>query len=447
MNLRPIVGILIICLMLQYSMGGLCVNAVFFNDSQKVDNSITVSENTTANMLNATAANKVNNTTTVNNTTSNYIKYPLNCPKWDDYKDKYVSALTSFSNYWNDLKDYVINFLNTDDYNVGVSKANYENNTGYFSGNPISGDTDYRYMPTNELNEAYSSASLAKSRIAIPNSLSTSLQATYTIVAIVLGIISGILSIFTALAGVLTASSGGGASPLLIVCLTLTGLVVATTIAIGICTGVITRTSSGINEEYAKIDSRLIMMNAELIYRSTLPVKYNANIANTTRTAHNNTNVTGNNSEINKTLNNTTKLNTSTYLYINLDDVTVLNKGKDHNTTRNSNKTNATNVTTSKNIIGINNVPPSTEPIPVNVTTTRSGTYLDEIYNVDVSGLPQEPSKPYPRWYEFWKWIEYGAQYLEWTGKVVGWGFKHLETFKTVIGMCNHIMADSKSLS
>jgi len=437
MNIRHIMGILIICLMLQYSMGGLCATTILSNDSQGVNNGITVSENTTRNMINATAAN------TVNNTTSNYIKYPLNCPKWDDYKDAYVSPITSFREYWSDLKKYVINFQNTDDYNVGVSKAKYDNNTGYFSGNPIGGDIDYRYMPTSELNEAYTSASIAKSRIALPNSLSTSLQATYTIVAIVLGIVSGILSVITTVAGILTAASGGGASPILIACVTLTSLVVATTIAIGTCTGIITRTSSGINEENAKIDTRLIMMNAELTYRSTLPVKCGANMTNTTIAASNVTNVTGNNSELNKTLNNTTKLNTSTD--INLNSLTTLKKGTKQSSAVKSNQTNAKNTTQSTNIIGLNDVPPSTEPIPGNVTTTRSGTYLDEIYNIDVSGLPQEPSKPHPKWYQFWKWIEYGAQYVEWTGKVMAWGFNHMETFKTVIGMSKHIIADSNS--
>lgn len=443
MNVRPIMGLLIICLMLQYSMGGLCAYAVL-NDSQRVNNGITVSENTTANMINTTAAEGVNNTTAVNNTTSNYIKYPLNCPKWDDYKDAYISPLTCFKEYWDDLQKYVTNFQNTDDYNARVSKTNYDNNTGYFSGNPVSGDVDYRYMPTSELNEAYSSACLAKSRVAIPNSLSTSLQATYTIVAIVLGIISGILSIITTIAGIATAASSGGASPLLIVCITLTSIVVATTIAIGTCTGVITRTSSGINEENGKIESRLVMMNAELMYRATLPVKSGTNIVNASAAVLNNTNVTNNNSEINKTLNNTTNLNTNTTMSINLANLTAPNKTKQNNC-KNTTKTNNTNTTKSQNIIGINDVSPSTAPIPGNVTTARSGTYLDEIYDVDVSGLPEEPQKPHPKWYEFWKWIDYGAQYLAWTGKVMGWGFNHIETFNTVIGMCKHIIADSKS--
>ncbi|MTK63398.1 MAG: hypothetical protein F8N15_02405 [Methanobacterium sp.] len=362
MKVRPIIGILIICLMLQYSMGGLCANAVLLNDSQGVNNSVSVSENTTANKLNVTAKTTVNNTT-VNNTTSNYSKYPLNCPKWEDYRDKYGSPITSFRHYLSDLERFTINFKQIDDSNVGHSKANYENNTGYFSGNPVGGDTDYRYMPTSELNEAYSAASLAKSRITIANSLSTSLQSTYTIVAIILGIVSGILSVITAIAGAITAASGGGASPFLIACITITGIVVATTIAIGTCTGVITSTSSGINEESSKIENRLVMMNAELTYRATLPVKCNANLASANAAVLNHTNMTDNSSAVNQTFNNTTDLNTSsTNISLNLQNLTVSN-GTKHNTT-NSSKTNAINETESKNIIGINDVSPSTAPLP-----------------------------------------------------------------------------------
>ena len=104
MKLRPAMGILIICLMLQYSVGGLCANAVILNDSGMVNNSITVPENKTIKMLNTTAL-KV-----VNNTTSNYKPYPLNCPNWEDYKDKHPSPITNFGDYWNDLKTYVTNY-------------------------------------------------------------------------------------------------------------------------------------------------------------------------------------------------------------------------------------------------------------------------------------------------------------------------------------------------
>ncbi|MTK63397.1 MAG: hypothetical protein F8N15_02400 [Methanobacterium sp.] len=81
------------------------------------------------------------------------------------------------------------------------------------------------------------------------------------------------------------------------------------------------------------------------------------------------------------------------------------------------------------------------------MTATRSGTYLDGIYNVDLSGLPQEPSKPHPKWYQFWMWIEYGAQYMGWIAKVAVWGINHTETFNTIIGISNHILDDSKSLN
>ncbi|UTB32484.1 MAG: hypothetical protein NKF70_13500 [Methanobacterium sp. ERen5] len=432
MNVRPIIGILIICLMLQYSMGGLCANVVLLNDSQSVNNSGTVSENTTPNKLNATAAI----------TTSNYNKYPLNCPKWDDYKDKYVSLITSFRQYLSDLKEYVTNYQQIDDCNVALSKANYENNTGYYSGSPVGGDIDYRYMPTSELNEAYLSASLAKSRITIANSLSTNILSTYTIITIVLGIASAILSIVSTIIGAVTAATGGGTSPFLVVCITLTGLVVAATIGVGTCTGLMTTASSGINEQSSKIESRLISMNAELIYRATLPVKCNSNLTNATVAVFNQTNMTNNSSEINKTLNNTTNLGTNADMSINLQNLTDSN-GTKQNTT-NSTNTNATNGTESKNIIGVNDVSPSTAPIPGNVTSARSGTYLDEIYNVDLSGFPQEPSKPHPKWWQFWKWIEYGVQYARWIANVAVWGMNHTEIFKTILSMSNRIIADSK---
>ena len=439
MKLRPAMAILIICIMLQYSIGGLCVNAVLLNDSRMANNSITFPGNTTINVLNATTVNKVNNTTLANNTTSNYEVYPLNCPKWEDYKDKHPSLITNFGDYWDDLKKYVKNFSTTDDYNIQVSKDNYENNSGYFSGNPIAGDMDYRYIPTSKLNEAYSSASVAKSRIAIPNSLSTSLQATYTIAAVVLGAASGICGIITTIASVATATTAGGASPLLIGCIVVTGMVVATTIAIGVCTGVIATSSSGINVESGKIDNRLAIMNAELTYRSTLP--QNSPTTNSSNVI-NKTNNTFNDSENNKTLNNnTTALNTT-----NMSNFINLNGTTGKNCTRNHNKNNTNTTNLKRNVIGINDVPPSTEPIPSDVTSYRSGTYMDEIYNIDMSGFPQEPSKPHPRWYEFWKWAEYGIDYLAWCGNALGWGMSHFDSLNKLISLCEHIQSDYKSL-
>lgn len=141
----------------------------------------------------------------------------------DDYKDKHPSPITNFGDYWNDLEVYVNDFSTIDDYNIQLSKDNYKNNSGYFSGNPITSDMDYRYMPTNKLNEAYSSASLAKSRIPIPNSLSSSLQATYTIAAVVLGATSGICGVITTICGISTASSSGATSPLLIISIIISG--------------------------------------------------------------------------------------------------------------------------------------------------------------------------------------------------------------------------------
>lgn len=443
MKLRPIMGILIICLMLQYSVGGLWANAVLLNGSETENHSITLLENTTVKMLNATSLNVVNNTT-VNNTTSNYQAYPLTCPKWDDYKDKYPSPITNFWVYWKDLEKYVTSFSNTDDYNIHVSKANYDNNTGYFSGNPISGDMDYRYMPTSELNKAYSSASIAKSRITIPNSLSTSLQATYTIVAVVLGAVSGIVGIITTVVGILTASTAGTTSPLLVGCLVFAGLVVATTIAIGVCTIVIAKSSSGINVESGKIDNRLALMNAELTYRSTMPTNSSTSVTAVKMAVINKTNDTCNDSE-NKTLNNTTNVNCTTDKIINNinSSISLRNSSLPNST---NNKTNNTNTTNLGNIIGTNDVPPLTEPIPENVTSNLSGTYMDEIYNIDMSCLPEEPAKPNPKWYQFWLWVEYGFKYLTWCGDVVGWGFNHLDSLNKLTDICKHIISDSNSL-
>ena len=172
---------------------------------------------------------------------------------------------------------------------------------------------DYRYMPTSKLNEAYSAASVAKSRIAIPNSESTSLQATYTIAAVVLGVASGICGICTTIAGIATASTAGTTSPIVVALLVLTGLVVATTIAIGVCTGLVASCSSGINVEAGKIDNRLTIMNAELTYRSTLPQNNATSLMATPSVAINKTKNTLNVSKTNETVaNNTTDLNTTT---------------------------------------------------------------------------------------------------------------------------------------
>jgi hypothetical protein len=440
MKFRPAIGILIICLMLQYSIGGLSANAIFLNDSGMANNSITVPLNTTTNKLNATQ-NNVNNTT-ANNTTLNYDAYPLNCPKWDDYKDKHLSDITNFNDYWRVLKSFVIKYTDTDDYNIQVSKANYNNNTGYFSGNPIGGDLDYRYMPTSKLNEAYSSASLAKSRISIPNSLSTNLQATYTVVAVVLGAASGICGVITTIAGVATASSAGTFSPVLIVCIVISSMVVATTITVGICTAVVAKCSSGINVESGKIDQRVSIMNAELVYRSTLPANSTSNLTRAPSIVTNKTNSTLNVSETNETL-NTTQLNTT-----NNSSIVILNNLANSKTeiNNNTNKTNNTNATSSRNIIGINDVAPSTEPIPDDVRSNRSGTFMDTIYDVDISGFPQEPSKPHAKWYEFWKWIDYGADYLAWMGKSLGWGCTHLDSLNTFYTLCKGIQSDYNNL-
>ena len=442
MNIRPIISILIICLILQYTMGGLCASAIL-NDSKNVNTSITVSENTTTDLFNATAGNIVNNTT-VNNTTSNYIKYPLNCPKWDDYQNDYPSPITNFWNYWTDLEKFVVSYKDVDDKNIQVSKANYDNNTGYFSGNPISGDIDYRYMPTSELNEAYSSASLAKSRVSIPNSLSTNLQATYTIVAVVLGALAGFCGIATTIAGVATATTAGTFSPALIICLVITGMIVVTTIAIGICTGVVAESSSGINVESGKLDNRLIIMNAELSYRSSMPTNCSS-LKGAKMIVINKTNDTCNNS-VNQTLNNTENCNIT--LNNSLNNINSINMLKQTTGQKGSpsNKTNSTNTIKSCNVIGVNDVPPSTQSIPGEVASNRSGTYMDEIYDIDISGFPQEPAKPHPKWYQFWQWIDYGFKYVGWCGEVTAWVINHYDSMNKIVNLCKLIQSDSKSL-
>lgn len=206
-------------------------------------------------------------------------------------------------------------------------------------------------------------------------------------------------------------------------------MVVATTIAIGVCTAVIASSSSGINLESGKMDNRLIIMNEELVYRSTLPQNSTTHLNMIQSPNLKNINNIQNISENNKTTNNTgTKLNSTTQ----------------EDNFSNINNTNTTNL--KGNIIGINNVPPLTEPIPVPVTFKRSGTFMDQIYEINISNFPQEPSKPHPRWYEFWLWIEYGYNYGLWCGKVIGWGFNHLDSLNTLYSLCENILSDYRSL-
>ena len=76
MNLRPAISILIICLILQYNIGGLCANTFSLNGSEIENNSIKIPVDTTIQMLNLTTVNNSNNISL------NYKAYPLNCPKW-----------------------------------------------------------------------------------------------------------------------------------------------------------------------------------------------------------------------------------------------------------------------------------------------------------------------------------------------------------------------------
>ena len=281
MKLRSAISVLLVCLFLTYNIGGLYASGVPLNNSGIMNNSM-VQENKTIDLVNNTSLN-------ANNASLNYEHYSFDSPNWDNFKDLHVSPITNFVDYRKSLITYVSGFTSTDDNNVKQSVSNYNNNSGYFSGNPQHGDIDYRYMPTSELNEAYGAASVAKSRIAIPDSLSSNLQAQYTIGSVILGALSGIFGILSGIFAIVTAGTAGGASPVLITLVVITSLITSTTIAIGVCTAVIAQSSSGIGVQKGKIDNRLTLMNAELTYRSTLPM---GNTMSTQSLVINNTNNT-----------------------------------------------------------------------------------------------------------------------------------------------------------
>lgn len=450
MKLRPVIGSLIICLMLQYSMCGLYANAVSLNNSEVSNNSIVVPENITKQADSGILNNQI--ALNENTTGKTYTTYPLNCPKWDDYKDKHPSPIQNFGDYLDDLEKYVTSFDTIDDSNIKQSKDNYANNSGYFSGNPVGGDYDYRYMPTSELNEAYAAASIAKSRISLPDALSSKLQAQYTVASVILGAVSGICGVCSAVAGILTAGTAGGASPVLIVFAVLTGIVVATTIAIGICSAVVANRSAGITVEKGKIDTRLAVMNAELTYRATLPqgnatsekskvntensksmkthlmsslslISINSPLSNETNIDPNTQNITANNttnsSQCNETMNNTSEYGPTDAM------------------------TNSTPVGTG-NVLGVNDVTPSQDPIPGDVKVTGSGTFMDKIGDIDISGFPEKPAKPHPKWYQFWLWIDYGVKCVAWAGDAVSWGFAHMNSLNDLISLCKDIQNEGK---
>nr|WP_319374306.1 hypothetical protein [uncultured Methanobacterium sp.] len=455
MNLRPVIGSLIICLMLQYSIGGLYANATFLNDSGVSNNSIVVPENTTVNadsgMLNNIVASPENTTV------KTYTAYPLNCPKWDDYKDKHPSPIQNFGDYLDDLENYVKNFDTVDDENIQQSKANYENNSGYFSENPVCGDYDYRYMPTSELNEAYAAASVAKSRISLPDALSTKLQAQYTVASVILGALSGICGVCSAVAAIATAGTAGGASPVLVVFAVITGLITATTIAIGICSAVVANRSAGITVEKGKIDTRLAIMNAELTYRASLPKDNTTSLKTRVNVSENESLSTDSFRGLSLTTNG---LSLTNGLPLIITPSVAVNKtnSTDLNNTTNSSKNNetpekyaeTTNTinTTGKaggeNVYGVNDVSPTSEPIPGDITVSGSGTFMDNIGDIDISGFPEKPQKPHPKWYQFWLWIDYGFKCTAWAGHVLAWGFGHMDSLNNVISLCNDIQSEIK---
>jgi len=427
MNLRQITGFLIIYLMLGYSIGGLCANAVPLNNSGILNESITNNNFTYNRTINKNIT--VAENTTINTNESNplnYSAYPLNCPKWDDYKNKHPSPIQNFGDYLDDLKIYVANFTTIDDYNIQQSKMKYDNNSGYFSGNPTYGDYDYRYMPTSELNNAYVAGSIAKSRISLPDALSSELHAQYTVASVILGIMSGICGVCSAVAGLLTAGTAGGASPILVVFVAITASIVVTTVAISTCLGVVTQRSAGITVERGKMDNRLYLMNAELMYRASLPKQ--------------------------DTQTEVTAINTTPLVVVNKTNTTFndsYNAEIPDNITEEcattTNTTNRTEEPSGGNVYGVNDVPPSQKPIPGDVKVIDSGTYMDQVGDIDISGFPQKPPKPHPKWYQFWLWIDYGFKCTEWAVNVVAWGFKHIDSLNNVISLCKEIQSESNN--
>jgi hypothetical protein len=423
--------------MLQYSIVGLYANAAALNNSGVSNNSIVVPENKTikadSGILNDSIA------LPENTTAKSYLVYPLNCPKWDDYKDKHPSPIQNFGDYLDDLEKYVKDFETIDDQNIQQSKADYENKSGYFSGNPISGDYDYRYMPTSELNEAYAAASIAKSRISLPDALSTKLQAQYTIASVILGALSGICGVCSAVAAILTAGTAGGASPVLIVFAVITSLIVATTIAIGVCSAVVANRSAGITVEKGKIDTRLAVMNAELTYRASLPKDNTISMKAPAKKAENGSFTT--NTFVGPSLANIT------HSTVDRNITNVTNSSQNNETPEYAKLTNNTinnQTEVQGNVQGVNDVSPSQEPIPGDVAVFGSGTFMDQVGNIELSGFPEKPPEPHPKWYQFWKWIEYGFKCVKWAGDVISWGFSHMDSLNNVIGLCKDIQSESK---
>ena len=217
------------------------------------------------------------------------------------------------------------------------------------------------------------------------------------------------------------------------------------------------------------------------MYRSSLPQQNSRSLTslsavvinktnNTINASKNNESLTNNTTALNNTtavnnttvVNNTTNLNMGTILnnIINFTNISRLNNtmvvnnttdlnNNTGNTTDISNTTNITNTTNAinldGNVYGVNDVSPSQEPMPGNVTFSRSGTYMDEIYDIDLSNFPQEPQKPHPKWWQFWLWIDYGCKYIGWSFDVLGWGCNHMDSLNKLTSICKHVQLDSKS--
>ena len=64
MNMRPVIGVLMVFLLLQYSFGGLYASEASLNNSGVVNNNITIPGNTTIKIGNNASLNLVNATNT-----------------------------------------------------------------------------------------------------------------------------------------------------------------------------------------------------------------------------------------------------------------------------------------------------------------------------------------------------------------------------------------------
>jgi hypothetical protein len=167
-------------------------------------------------------------------------------------------------------------------------------------------------------------------------------------------------------------------------------------------------------------------MNAELMYRASLPKQDTQTEVTATNTTPfvvvNKTNTTFNDSYNAEISNNITEECATT-----------------------TDTTNRTEESAGENVYGVNDVPPSQKPISGDVKVAGSGTYMDQVGDIDISGFPQKPPKPHPKWYQFWMWIDYGFKCTEWAGNVVAWGFKHIDSLNNMMSLSKEIQSESKN--